>query len=312
MEIDLSNVSIGKSCVFSVLYNIFYLNNLKISEDELFILCNGLQLTYDREKYLIELDLEKCMENLTYYGVAIHTLHNEKKKYSMREQFNYFLSKGYMALLEISPEVLNYQKLYQNSLSKRHSILAYSFCDKQIEIIDSHMINDENGNLAVYAGKIDFGEIERGLKRAFFIDLSNYKLDGSPVLYNSLWKKNVLLFLEDNPLKQYVEDLNGRLHYEEDFYKLCSKIVFDNKFFSFLYILNYLKGYINSNSMFNEIIQGVEVLEQDINLTNYIFLKAAILKKTELYKKGVKALICNYDMMMNIVSKLYYLLEVNT
>lgn len=281
------------------------LHNYKISEEELFILCNGLQLSYDREKYVIELDLEKCIKSLTYYGIGVHSVSKNEKNYNLQKKFNYFFSLGYMALLEINPEILIYQKLYKNSLSEKHSILAYASIGNQVKIIDSHMINDERGGLSVYNGEITFSEIEKGLRHAFFLDLSNYKLLDSSTLFNSLWKKYILMFIESNPIKNYIEDLNTRLHCEMDFCKLCSKIVFDNRFFSFLYILNYLKEYVNNVSLFNILMEDVEQLEQDINLTNYIFLKAAILKKCELYKKGVESLMCDYNMLIKLLKKLY-------
>ena len=309
VKVNVNDVYTGKSCVFSVLKNIFQMQYYKESEIELFILCNGMQLFYEREKYSIELDLKNCINNLKYYDIDVRYISKNDGMETLQKKFDDFFSRGYIALLEINPKILKYQKLYENSLSEKHSILAYASNGNWVKLIDTHMVSDEKGGLSVYSGEIPYSEIKKGLNQAFFLNLANYNSMNSADFLDLLWKKNISSFLKYTPLKTYIEDLNIRLESEKDFGRLCSRIVFDNRFFSFIYVLNYIKEYIDKKPVFYNLIEDTVRLEQNINLANYIFLKAGLLKKAELYIKAMETLTCSYNMLMKLLRKMFDMME---
>ena len=292
-----SNIYIGKSCIYSVIQNIMLLNNIKFSEIELFIMSNGLKLEYNKNKFSISLALEECLNNFKKYKIYITKIENN---IDIKKYIDKYFRNSQLALIETKTKFLTYQPLYNNSFSLNHCIMAYdyNFRDNILYIADTHMINDNIGTLSTFTGEVKFDILREGIEKIYFFDISKFNNNFNDKYFLKLWKKYLQEFLNNNALKSYIKDIKYMQIKQINDLKSCAlKIVFDNKFLGFMFIINYIEVFLYEYNLISLFNSDLLDLKNKVEIANYMFIKSSVLLDVKYFYKGIdKLLLCYYQL----------------
>uniref|UniRef100_UPI0019D1BDB8 hypothetical protein n=1 Tax=Clostridium sp. E02 TaxID=2487134 RepID=UPI0019D1BDB8 len=243
------------------------------------------------------LALEECLNNFKKYKIYINKIEND---IDIKKNIDKYFRNSQLALIETKTKFLNYQPLYNNSFSLNHCIMAYdyNFRDNILYIADTHMINDNIGTLSTFTGEVKFDILREGIEKVYFFDISKFNNNFNDKYFFKLWKKYLQEFLNNNALKSYIKDIKYMQIKQINDLKSCAlKIVFDNKFLGFMFIINYIEVFLYEYNLISLFNSDLLDLKNKIEIANYMFIKSSVLLDVKYFCKGIdKLLLCYYQL----------------
>lgn len=300
---------ININCLTGCLKNGFAMNDIVISEEEIFVEGGGVLTVYNRNKIQSNI-YDAAMSFLYKNGITVITseIQNEKLQYD-------WLIKNIdtaFVIGHINVKYLSYSKLFKNTkTTKYHFINILGITEHRMHIYDGHIpgkiVSTYEGELntdvnSIYRSKFisvprkELNNYHFNIeKRKFIIGIiqreiiSNNRNIGNNALY---------LWLED--IKKLISMTDNHQYLSHNLYEITADLVTEGFICSRVLLKNYMiKFWANT-----EWIQGIDFSLKLLNQIKLIFLKASFsLKKTDI-EKGYNTIYILLEHEKNLFSKI--------
>lgn len=264
----------GKLCISSCIQNMLINKGLDLTEEDVFMLCEGMNITYyERSKYF-GMFPHNFLENFTKNsGIESHFSYVSSEDNcleSIKDQILNQVKNNNIVIAFIGTRNLEYEESYLKSSKREHAILIYGYDTERdlVYVSDSFIILPDN-RIEIYQGATVMSKVFSGLLGYGWICLNESANIGKLSANRQLLEKNLKGFLEgydEKPrfckgitaLKEYVGAYNTLMDLDDEALKIkcidiCYRIRYASVITSLEFICNYLKdlGYCKTSSDVN-------------------------------------------------------------
>jgi len=253
------DITIGKHCLYSSIKNVLSYYKFNINEDEVFFLCDGINIGYSGNLsplgYFNYIQLIQNISNnlsiSTDYSFAVSDndfINIFSKAISSQDLIIVFLNIGYLSYITGEKDTRN-----------NHCVLLYGIDieEDKAYIGDSYYV-DQSGKVFKYIGTLSLKEMIKGIRGYILIKHSKFK-ELNRKNFIPIVKKSIDSFLEGSisngsncsgiiALKRYFNDMSTIIDIDDStFRQKCFSTYYSLKIESVILILSYIQSYIKEN-----------------------------------------------------------------
>ncbi len=247
----------GNHCCFSSLRNIMLHHNVRISEADIYFLCDGLNVRY-RSGFDFTWDSYNRETQLNFAqncGLDVHECFNIDKETSCFDMYD-LVCKQHIIMLFTDSQYLDYHAVYRENPGRGHIIILYGMdIDNQTAYVGDSFLLDAGGNILIYQGPASYERLCRGISSWTWFDfIENKPISKENIVLEAI--KNIESFSKGNITVQ--KELCGILayrkyfeHFEhlaqvEDakFKEVCSEIYYSLRIGTIMNLIEYMGQFV--------------------------------------------------------------------
>lgn len=258
--IHMSDVKTGRNCMLTSIYNITKHYGSNLSEADLFILSNSINIKYNYDLYSIGKISVDILRDLGTEAFIHANIRRKDYEGISPEDMVHTLEKNNLILLLVDTENLRYSRIYSENENRQHAIILNGFSadKKQVHIVDPHL-TDYSGGCSIYEGTITLEEVMAATYTYAWFDFDKEKnFTKEKILKTAV--REFECFLQGSVEKEWAVGLEAVRCFVNDFHKL--ELIDDNRLAPVCKEINYsikVKSINQINKFMIEIITEYSV-----------------------------------------------------
>ena len=267
-----------KFCLFSAIQDIMANSNIILSDSDIFVLCNGLNMSYDSDlNFIGYAGLDEIVLNLSKSNLfKVNLCYKLSSKEEMFEKSIEPILEDNIVLLFVGTNGLSYSNVF-NDLSdenRGHTIILYGIdTDSNVAYIGDAYFRDSAGQMLKYMGSTNLEDIKNSIFGAAWFEIKeqNTIIDKKNILKLAICNLEEFLmgkevdnrFYGNEAIKRFLKDFEKLNELNDDEFKqTCINIHFNIKVRCILIIFDFMISFLEENSSFQK--EGYDVLMERI------------------------------------------------